>query len=90
MAGTQSRQRHQWIPLPKSEASKSSKVEAFVWDFFPMANKAEVNMLISTLTRETFIEFVDRSGCSPEQRKEVISAWDKKHKSETVKKGATP
>lgn len=83
-AGLGTRQRHDWIPFPK-QAKTTKGVEAFIARFYPFANHQEITLLVSQFTRETFVEFVDRSGCTPAECKEAIDAFDQKEG--TVKKG---
>ncbi len=73
-----------FLPIPKAGKSPA-RIQTFVGGFFPLASTAEIDLLISQFTRETFIEFVNQSGCSATEAKDAIDAFDKKEG--TGKKG---
>ncbi len=76
MAGTGRSQRHQWIPVAKQGRS-STALQRFLEPYYPLASAAEIDMLISKFTPETFTDFVNQSGCTPEEAKDAISAFNK-------------
>jgi hypothetical protein len=76
LAGCGKAQRHQWIPITK-QARTATPVHAFVSRFYPLANHREIDMLVSKFTPASFEDFVNQSGCTPEEAKDVISAFKK-------------
>lgn len=68
--------RHQWIPL-SGKKQQNDKVITFLEKFYPEANVNELHMLLNQFTKETFKEFVLGSGCTPEEEKEVIKAYER-------------
>lgn len=69
---------HNWIPAPKRTAS-SSKLEDFLWDWFPRANKDEINILLNKMTRDDFENFVKSTGASDPEVKEIMEMYDKQN-----------
>jgi hypothetical protein len=76
LAGSGKSQRHQWIPITK-QAKTATPVHTFVSQFYPLANHREIDMLVKRFTADSFQDFVHRSGCSPEEAKEIISVFNK-------------
>lgn len=66
-----------FLPVPRLGKSPA-KIQTFVAQFNPLASTTEIDLLISLFTRETFIEFVNESGCSATEAKDAIDAFDKK------------
>ena len=77
--GAGSIQRHEWIPMAK-EGKTTAKVQSFVGSFFPLASVREIDLLVDMFTTETFNEFVNDSGCSPKEGKDLIDAFKKSQK----------
>ena len=67
-------QRHKWIALPQKKR-KADKVTEFISRYWPDANDAELDILLKQFTDESFEEFVQSSGCTPEDEKEVMEAY---------------
>ena len=72
--GIGGRQNHKWIGGPKSS---SKKARTYVAQFFPLASHSEIDLLMSQFTQETFIEFVNQSGCPPKDTKDLVDAFKK-------------
>lgn len=79
LVGAGKTQRHQWIPVAK-QMKTTSAIHAFVSRFYPLANHQEISMIVNKFTLTTFEEFVNSSGSSPEEAKDIISAFKKKTK----------
>ena len=77
LAGAGKPQRHQWIPVAKQGKSVTA-IQKFVGRYYPLASTAEIDMLISKFTPDTFTDFVNQSGCTPEEAKDAISAFNTK------------
>lgn len=80
LAGVGSRQDHKYVAPPKGGGGKLGDIEEFLWDYYPLSNSKEIAMIIKSFSRDSFIEFVDQSGCTPEKRKELVGVWDKNEK----------
>jgi hypothetical protein len=67
---------HKWIPIAKKGKSGDA-LHAFVARFYALASTAEIDMLIDMFTPETFDEFVNQSGCTPEEAKDIKGVYKK-------------
>lgn len=76
LAGAGRGQRHEWIPIAR-QGKSSTALQNFMLAYYPLASTAEIDMLLRQHTRETFVEFVAETGCTPEEAKDAISAFDK-------------
>jgi hypothetical protein len=70
------RQGHQWIPNPGAKR-KSDKVRSFLAEFWTDANDMELDLILGQYTYDTFVEFVESSGCTPQREKEILEAYGK-------------
>lgn len=77
MSGSGRVQRHNWLALPKPKA-KTDTIFDFLWDCFPKRNQREINLILSTITNDEFIQILDQSGCSEEDHKTILAAWKKR------------
>jgi hypothetical protein len=84
VCGNGKTQRHTWIPLQKS-GTQATKVHAFVAKYYPLASLSEIEYVVSQFTRESFLQFLNSSGCDPDEHKEVLTAYDKKTGSKKTK-----
>jgi hypothetical protein len=69
--------RHKWIPVAKAGRS-ATILQEFIGRFYPFASNREIDMLLDLHTPETFSDFLNQSGCTPEEAKDIISAFNKK------------
>lgn len=76
LVGSGKPQRHEWIPIAKQGRSISA-LHDFMARFHPLASPSEIDLLLDLHDRESFAEFVNQSGCSPEETKDFISAFNK-------------
>ena len=76
MCGTGKKRDRIWIAGQKKGffANKAAEV---VSSFNPSASDSEIDMLLSLHTKETFKEFIDSAGLSPEDAKEAIKVFNK-------------
>lgn len=76
-AGSGSPQRRpSFLPIPK-QGKSPAKLQTFVGQFYPLASTLEIDLLISQFTKESFIVFVNHSGCSATEAKDAIDAFNK-------------
>lgn len=85
VCGAGSRQQHDWIPMTKI-GKAAPKINAFLLRFWPLASASEIDLLLSKFDSTSFEEFVNGSGCSPEEAKSLIDAFNKKSGEPEVKK----
>jgi len=74
--GLGTRQRHEWLGMPSRKAT-SNKARELVERFYPTANAWEIDMLLRQHTRDTFQQFVNETGCTPDEAKEAMKAYDR-------------
>lgn len=72
--GLGQRQRHQWLS-PPGRSKTSSKPRELVARLNPMASDAEIDLLLSLHTPETFVALVRGAGLTPQEEKEVLKAY---------------
>ena len=80
------KQRHDWLAMPKKKES-THKLHEFLSTFWPEANDLELTIIINQFTDDTFIDFVNTCGCTPDTAKEAIKAYDNYFGKKTKKKG---
>lgn len=83
--GAGRKQKHEWLPMPK-QGKSAAKVQSFLARFHPLASVEEIDLLVSMHTRETFTDLVHQSGCTPQEAKDLLNAFDAKN-GKPVKKG---
>jgi hypothetical protein len=68
--------RHEWIPITR-RGKAGTALQEFVGRYYSLASLAEIDLLIDLFTPETFEEFVNQSGCSPEEAKDIRGVYKK-------------
>jgi hypothetical protein len=68
-------QRHQWLAM--SQRKKISKLQQFFLQWYPSANDDELNMIINSMNRDDFENFVKSTGATDDELKTTLDTYDK-------------
>ncbi len=74
--GLGQRERHPWIDMP-ARRKGGDKLFDFMLSNWPQANDREIDILIAQMDTETFVDFVRSCGCSIEEEKELVTAYER-------------
>ena len=74
--GAGERQRHGWLDMPKGQ-HRGDAVSEFLRRVWADANSLEIDILLSQFTRDSFQEFVEHSGATDVEIREVMTAYDR-------------
>jgi hypothetical protein len=82
--------RRGWIPMTKRSKRNIGKVGEFMLQWYPSANDMELELLTKNLSRDDFEHFAKSTGCTDQELKEVLKAFDVERGIEPVKEKAKP
>lgn len=78
--GNKSRQyRDGWLGMAKS-GPRTDVLSSFITDLVPGANDAEVDIILGTMDKPAFVNFVESSGILDADAKPIIAAFDRRAK----------
>lgn len=74
--GLKKKLRHEWIAM-SNKKKKPNKIKDFMFELYPTYGEKEIDIMLSLMSKEEFLELLDDNGCSKEEIKEYAKSFDK-------------